>query len=90
MQTDMSSKSSAIHVSRIKNQHQPITLPQWNSIPANSLDNSDSMSVISFSQRSTNNLVFDTEFSSSTNRLSVPAASTRSRKSNSGESTFGN
>lgn len=53
-----------------------------------SLDNSDTMSMISFSQRSAHNIMLDTEFSSSTNRLSVPA-STRSRKSNSGES-FGN
>lgn len=77
---------SAIHVSRIKNQHQAITLPQWNfgGSSQHLLDNSDNMSVISFSNRSTNNLLFDTEFNNSTNRLSV-LASSKSRKSNNTE-----
>ncbi|KAG2232160.1 hypothetical protein INT48_006034, partial [Thamnidium elegans] len=77
---------SAIHVSRIKNQHQAITLPQWNFAGSSQhlLDNSDNMSMISFSNRSTNNLLFDTEFNNSTNRLSV-LASSKSRKSNNTE-----
>jgi hypothetical protein len=49
------------------------------------LDNSDNMSMISFSQRSMTNLNADGDF----NRLSVPA-STRSRKSNSADSVAGN
>jgi hypothetical protein len=46
---------SAIYVNRIKNQHQPIILPQWNNTATShllALDNSDNQSVISFGQRS--------------------------------------
>jgi hypothetical protein len=68
---------AAMHVSRIKNQHQPIHLPQWH----HHLQE-DTASVISF----TTNL--DAEAASVYKPL-VPAASTRSRNSNGGESITG-
>ncbi|CEP14979.1 hypothetical protein [Parasitella parasitica] len=71
---------STIHVSRIKNQHQPMTLPRWSGLNIASsssllrVDNSDNQSMISFSQRS--QLNFDTNNSevASINRQSSPAA----------------
>ncbi|ORE02022.1 acetyl-CoA synthetase-like protein [Rhizopus microsporus var. microsporus] len=76
----MNKELSAIHVCRIKNQHQPIHLPKWNSVASNLGD--DSASVISFGQ--TSHVNFDTE-SASMYRSFIPA-STRSRNSNGAES----
>ncbi|KAG1453677.1 hypothetical protein G6F46_008544 [Rhizopus delemar] len=73
----MKKELAAMHVSRIKNQHQPIHLPQWH----HHLQE-DTASVISF----TTNL--DAEAASVYKPL-VPAASTRSRNSNGGESITG-
>lgn len=85
----MRKEISAIHVSRIKNQHQPISLPQWSSAAFSSsynlLDNSDNMSMISFSQRSMTNANPEAD----NPRLSVPV-STRSRTSNGAESVTEN
>ena len=81
-------RRSVVHVGRIKNQHQPISLPKWSmagfSSSHNLLDNSDNMSMVSFSQRSVNNLNMDSEFNNS--RLSIQP-STRSRISNNGDNT---
>jgi hypothetical protein len=66
-------------------------LPQWSFAGVstqNLLDNSDNMSMISFSQRSTANLHLDAEFNNIINRHSLPA-STTSRKSNNSESAAG-
>ncbi|KAL7318900.1 hypothetical protein PS15m_002085 [Mucor circinelloides] len=85
---------SAIHVSRIKNQHQPIALPKWSNFTNGSsssllrVDNSDNQSIISFSQRSQLNFDTNNAETASINRSSAaaavfaaPAASTESYQS---------
>lgn len=70
---------SAIHVSRIKNQHQPIALPKWSNFTNGSsssllrVDNSDNQSIISFSQRSQLNFDTNNAETASVNRSSAAA-----------------
>lgn len=82
--------SSAISVTSIKNQYQPLDLPQWHNTMNNNdaqFDNSDNQSMISFSQRSHAN--FESAETSSLSRQPVPTiGSSKSRKSAGGESVI--